>query len=63
MTDKKKHFDLETVNQEDLEIAQDLQNLDTTMRYRPGYKLYLKSSKHNLDLFLDSLDAERRRFS
>lgn len=50
---------------EDLEIAEDLQLLEVELerpKYRPGYKQYLKSPKRNLELFLDKLDDERRRF-
>lgn len=44
--------------QEELEIAEDLQSLE--IKYRPGYKAYLKSPQHDLELFLDRLDNERR---
>lgn len=52
-----------TKQDEDFEIAEDLQLLELEMapkRYRPGYRQYLKSPEHDLELFLDKLDAERR---
>jgi hypothetical protein len=54
LSDKKLTEELEL-----LEVAEDLQRLERGMKYRPGYKKYLTSPEHSLELFLDSLDTER----
>lgn len=50
-------------DEEDLEIAEDPQLLEAELerpKYRPGYIQFLKSPQHDLELFLDQLDSERR---
>jgi len=58
--------EVERVIHEELEMAEDLLMLqiEETLplpRARPGYKRYIDSPEHKLELFLDDLDAERRR--
>ena len=46
---------------EELTVSEDLQLLtEEQPKYRPGYKQYLKSSRSDLEQFLDRLDNERR---
>lgn len=49
-----------TTLKEDLELAEDIENVIRPVRYKPGYQKYLNSPKYRINQFLDQLDDERR---